>query len=274
MATNYAKYVKSSFPAGTPFRARENKLIETAQNGISDENSLRNAIASANDGDLIQLAPVTITLTKQLVITKQVRIKGSTQAGVRGSFIVGALTVPLISIDLAAHSANGEVAFESVTITQNTSGQDTIVANNTNAAATLYLRFNLCNIQVSDVASVASAINVSHAVTGQAIQLLVSGRGTNVCDTITYAVKNAADVIEIHKVKLRKQGKATAIITSADAVAAQIRLFDCQVPATTGVSGGNAAQLLFSVHGHSLTGTTYANAAAGDYVGSQTKTVI
>ena len=74
--------------------------------------------------------------------------------------------------------------------------------------------------------------------------------------------------------KLRKQGKASAIVSSTDAVAGQFRLNGCQVPESGAVSGGNAAQLLISQFVVSLTGTTYAAADTSDYTGSHTETII
>lgn len=272
--TTYAQYVKATYPVGYAFRPRECKLIEAAQSGLSEEWALRNAVSQANDNDLIVLAPGTLTLTQQLVINKPLRFKGSSASGVGGTTLTGAFAGSLISIELAAHSSAAEVSFEDIVFTQGSDDVDVIDVNNTNAAAALTVRFDRCSINVFDSAANGWAVDVAHATAGQAINLLVSGRGTEIVNAINFTVKNASDVLELHRVKLQDAGKATAIVTSTDAVAGQIRLFDCQVPHELGVSGGDAAQLLISVGNYSLTGTTYAAADTNDFIGSQTETIV
>lgn len=267
--TNYAKYQKANFPVGLAFRPREHKLIEAAQCGVADEQTLRNLIVAADDNDLIVLAPVTLTLTEQLVIDKPLRFKGSAN-----TIITGALSTSLVSIDLDAHSSAAEVSFENIKFVHGADDLDVIDANNTNASAALTLRFINCEINVLDASANGWAIDVGHATAGQAINLIISGRGTEYCDAINFAVKNASDVIDISRMRLRDQGKATCIVTSADALAAQIILRNCQVPHELGTSGGNAAQLLISQFCVSLTGTTYAALDTNDLIGSQTETII
>lgn len=273
-STTYAEYFKAPYPTGTAFRPREYKMVELAQNGISTAANLKQAILAANDNDLIVLAPVTITLTEALAISKPLRFKGSSAAGTGGSKITGDFDAALFTIDLAAHSAAAEVSFENISLLQGSDDTDLVTVDNTNAAEALTVRFTSCNLEVLDSSSTGLAVSVTHTTAAESINLIVTGEGTHVCDNITFAIEDAGDVIECHRMKLRKAGAATAIITSTDAVAGQIRLFSCQVPHAAGVSGGHASQLLKSIGGWSLTGSTYAAADTDDFTGSQSEQIV
>lgn len=276
--TTYAKYLKSDYPVGYPFRAREVKLLETAQNGISTFAQLKEAILAADANDLLVLAPVTITLTEQLVINKPLRFKGSSAEGDDGTVITGSATIgtSLISILLGSSyvSTTNELVFENIKFVQADDDLDVIDVNNTSLTETLKLRFLNCECNVFDASADGWALDVSHSTAADAIQVYIAGAGWHSWDAINFTVKNASDVLEIHRCKLTAAGKASAVVTSTDAVAGQVRLYNCQVPHEAGVSGGNAAQLLISIGNVSLTGTTYAAADTNDFTGSQTETII
>lgn len=277
MARQYVKYYPQQFPNGIALRAREQKIVTTAQAGIADEKTLRQAIAAAQDNDIIVIAPVTITLTEALSITKPLRFVGSTHEGVSGPIITcsSAVTSAMIAINMSATAGASacEVTFENLRIAHAVDTYDTITVNNTNMAATFYLRIHDCSVKT--VASSNSyALNVSQSTAGQAINVHISGDYANTIDAINFTCANASNRLVSQGVVHFNQGKTNAITTSAGAVAAQIKLLGVQVPEGAGVGGGNAAQLLISIGSWSLTGTTYAAADTNDFVGSQTETII
>jgi len=275
--TTYAKYYKQNYPVGNAFNQKDQKLVEAAQSGIGDENTLRLAILQADANDLIVLAPTTITLTSPLVVNKPLRIKGSSWGGTTLT-ASAAVTSAMFAIDMtaaggAALASVCTVGFENLNIQHTVATTAAITANNTNMGAAFHLRFVNCSVQVL-AATAANAITVTHTTAGHAVHLHIVGTHLNLVDAINFSVKNAADRITVEGVSLAKQGQTSAVITSADNLAAQIKLFNCQVPALTGASGGHAGQLLISNKTISLTGTTYAVAVVGDYVGSHTQTRI
>jgi hypothetical protein len=275
--TTYAKYYKQPYPVGNCFNLHEQKLIESAQCGIGDEATLVLAIAKADANDLIVLAPCTITLTSQLSITKPLRFKGSCASGVKGTIITAsaAITGSMINVDMSV--ANGasacELSFEDISFQHITASQDVFDINNTNMLAALSVKFRNCNINVLASTS-AWALDVAHAAAGYPILLDVAGRYQNTCDAINMTIAIATDRITCEGIVMQKQGKSFALTTSAGAVAAQIKLINCQVPATAGSSGGHASQLLISVRTITLTGTTFAAADTNAYTGSHTETII
>lgn len=272
--TTYAKYYKQRYPVGNQYNTKEQKMIESAQCGIGDEATLRTAVANADANDLLVLAPCTITLTQQLVIDKPLRIKGSSAQGAAGTKLTGTLSGELVSIELDAFSSAAEVVFENILFYHGTDDVDVIAVNNTNASAALTVKFHNCSVQVYDASAAAFAVDVGHATAGQAVKLIMTGRGDQTCDAIGFAVKNAGDLCELHNMKMQAQGKAACVVASADAVAGSIQLYSCEMTHEKGVSGGNAAQLLLSMHSWSRTGTTYAAADTNDLIGSQTETIV
>jgi len=279
MARQYSSYYPQQFPSGLApaFRAREQKIITTAQAGIADFATLQQAIAQAQDNDLIVIAPVTITCTAQLSITRPLRFVGATHNGVSGPKLLAssAVTGSLIAIEMSATAGASacEVIFENLTIAHSVTAKDTITVNNTNMAAALSLKFHDCSVQTL-ASSNSYAINASQATAGQAVNMHISGDYYNQVDAVNFTCANASNRLTIQGVICNNQGKTNAITTSAGAVAAQIKLLGAQVPAGAGVGGGNAAQLLISIGSWSLTGTTFAAAVTGDFVGSQTETII
>lgn len=273
--TRYAKYYKKNYPVGNSFNDKDQKLIESAQCGIGDETTLRLAIANADAGDLIVLAPTTITLTSQLVVDKPLVFRG-TSSGVGGTKITCASTfaTSLISIELTATSTASEVKFSNIHFAHGADDLDVIDANNTNMSAALNLCFENCQITVFDASANGWGVDVGHATAGQAVSLQITGNGMGFCDAVNFAVKNAGDTIDLRGMKMRDQGKATCVVTSADALAAQIRCQACQFPHELATSGGNAAQLLITTGCTSLTGTTYALLDTNDLIGSQTETIL
>jgi hypothetical protein len=268
MTTAYST-IRRSRAAGF-LSPRENQIIQAAMNGIATEINLLAAISEAEAGDLILLAPTTITLTSQLSITKALRFKSSGRTTITGAFA----TNELISINSLATGGAKTISFEDIDFVQGTDDVDVIAVNNTGATGLTSVRFRNCTISVYDAAANAFAIDVAHAVTGQGIALVISGSGIETCDAINFTIKNTADVIEISQMKLQDQGKATAIITSADNIAASIRLLNCEVPHELGTSGGHASQLLISLHSWSRTTTTFAAADTNDFIGSHTETIV
>ena len=275
--TTYAKYYKQNYPVGNCFNPREQKQIEAAQSGIGDEATLVLAVARADANDLIVLAPGTITLTSQLSITKPLRFKGSSAVGVKGTIITAssAVTGSMINVDMsvAQGAAACELSFEDISFQHTVASQDVFDINNTNMVAAFYVNFRSCNINVL-AATAAWALDVAHAATGYPILLNVRGGYQNTVDAINSVIAIASDRITCDGVVMQKQGKAAALTTSAGAVAAQIKLLRCQVPAAAGAAGGHASQLLISVSSISLTGTTFAVAVVGDYAGIHTQTRI
>lgn len=279
MARQYSVYYPQQFPTGNSpaFRAREQKIITTAQAGIADFATLLQAIAQAQNNDLIVLAPVTITCTSQIVITKPLRIVGSSAEGNAGAILSAssAVTGSLISIEMSATAGASacEVTFENVRIAHTVTALDTIAVNNTNMVAALSVRFHGCSVKTL-ASSNSYAINVSQAATGYAVNLHISGDYGNSVDAINYTCANASNRMTVQGLVVLNQGKTNAITTSAGAVAAQIKLLAIQGPAGAISGGGHASQLLISIGSWSVTGTTYAAAVTSDFVGSQTETII
>ncbi len=252
---------------------REDQVIQAAQNGIATEANLRAAISEAEPGDLLILAPGTITLTQQLVITKALRFQGCSQVGDRGTKITGAFAGALVAIDLAAN-ANHELVFDSIYFKHGTDDTNLITLDNTNATTTLKVRFNNCVVEVYDSAADAFALVVSHTNITYPIQVKVTGLGWTKFGSVSWDANTASDSLEFYNTRCTADGKAAAVVSSADAIAAFVRFFRCEIPLTKGTSGGNAAQNVVSIHSYSLSGTTYAAAATTDFVGSHTETIV
>lgn len=273
-ATTYAKVKKARYPTSY-FSDKENKIIESAQNGIATEAQLRAYVAAANPGDVIVLAPCTITLAQQLVIDKPLRFRGCSQAGVSGTQLYSTYAGAAISIEMTATNGASacEVAFENINFQHSVATKDVIAINNTNMAAALTVTCKDSNINVL-AATAAFAIIQSQSTAGQAVNITVTGRYKHTCDAVSLAVKNAGNRYVFEGVQLQLQGKSIAITSSTDNKASQLKLIRCQVPESAATDGGHASQLLISVGSISLTGTTFAAADTNDYTGSQTETII
>lgn len=267
MATVFSKIRRNRGPV--LLSGREQQVIHAAQNGIADELNLRAVLSEAIAGDLIVLAGVTITLTSQLSITKGVRFRSNGVTTITGTF--GA---ELIAIDSLATGGAAEISFEGINFVQGSNDTDVIAVNNTGATGLTTVKFHRCSISVLDAAAVAYAIDVAHAVAGQGIAVWVSGVGSETCDAINFLIKNTADLLEIHSVKLQAQGAATAVVTSADNIAAKVRLYCCEVPHELATSGGHASQLLAVIRSWSRTSNTYAAADTNDLIGSQSEVIV
>jgi hypothetical protein len=254
---------------GAALKNSKIKLVG-AHDAVYEYTDLPTAVAAANPDDLILLEPGTYTLTTKLSITKPLRIVGLGGAATKGVYINSTYaTGPAIDVEMTAQSAEAHLYFENIRFKYSVADKDLFDVNNTTVGQDMVITFQNCDLVANSTASTGKALDVSHATAGKSIKLYVSGR-QHECGVVNFTAKNASDLVKMIGMICKEDGSATAVITSADNLAAGVEFHYCQFTSTKALSGGHSTQTVLSVYSHDRAGV----AATGDFTGSHTETLI
>ena len=258
------------------------KLITVgADETVYNYTDLPSAVAAAQNNDVILMEPGTYTLSEKLTINKPLTIKGMCDVGMfsnpRGVIITGPndIDTALIDIELVAQGAAARVNFEDIHIVQATDDEDVISINNTTVDQKLYVFFKGCNVLSFDSASTGKGLVILGADATKAIHVGLVGYGwRNRVDYVHFTFKNAGSMLSMEGMVIDDVGGATAIVTSADNLAAQINLNNCLGPVLKFLSGGHGTQVVRTIDNVTVDGTTYAAASTAAFVGDHTEQII
>lgn len=221
------------------------------------------AVAALANSDILKLKAGEYTLSGAVNITAtDVQIIGD-----GGVTIVGAADADYcFKTVFGAISSTKGVTFKNLTISH---GDDAtqIGVEIANVAATG--RINAIFENVSFESDGGNSIQVDHSATAASVRLYVTG-GT-IEGPVNYTVGNTDDRIRFEGSTLRG-----GLVTGASATAMEIELWNCKV-LHEGVTGGNAAQLLYALYCLSETDANpnvYAALDTNDLAGSHTESVL
>lgn len=208
------------------------------------------------------LAPGTYEESGALVWPK---ISGVSLVGLGTVVVRGASgATNALTIAPGAVSATFEATIENIQISHRT-GQIGLKLDNT--AMTKKLNVYLRDFGTNQEGT-GNSIDTTHGDTSNAIRIYAEARQNEIEGLVNIEIKNDGD-----RVIFFGQALSGGLTTSADAVVSEITLKCCQI-LHEGVAGGNAAQVLNSIHSWSLTGATYAAVDTNDLTGSHTENII
>jgi hypothetical protein len=240
---------------------------------------LTDAIASVANNETIYIKPGTYTLTTKLTITKPMRLVCMAPSGDNGCKITSgaSLTTELVFIQLAAQSASAEVYFKDIYFLAAGTNTAGVIANNTNVAQKLKIRFADCIIELADMtASTAYGLQILHASTSKEIQVYVTGQGWHRITNINFVTGKDTDSLKLHRMRIAKtSGVASGIIVGTGAYTFMLALEYCEIPLADATSGGHASNSNRSIFSWTDNGAgTVAAAVAGDLDSSGTETIV
>ena len=203
------------------------------------------AVAAAPANAVIKLADALFDFTDTLTITQPMTIFADRNAIFMNSSV--AMAGPLVSVELAAQTAEANVVFRNISFYNLTATYDNVKVNNTTVAQKLKVYFVDCTTEIQS--STGSGLNVAHATANKVIEVHAQGRKTHKFHNVKIVSANTGDLFEFVDVRVLPVGSATDGITTTSTAQGTVSLKQCEVRtghAANDTSTGMSYSLLYS----------------------------
>jgi len=251
--------------------------IYVAPNGDDNaDGSILNPVASltaafalvTTSRKTIRMAPGTYT---EAAAAAWPTINGVKLIGAAGEWMVTIAAADtadeVITVAPGAQTSTWEMWIENIYIDHSVAGQDGINIVHTDVGKKLNVYLH--NFGGDADSSSDKIITMTHGGDGNAIRVYWDGDNGGVEGQVYMDTEDAGDRLYITDVVLNG-----GIVSSADAVASNIRLIRCIVPHAGGASGGNGAQTITTVCCYSDNSGTYAALDTDELTGSHSEAIV